>query len=298
MRWQGLLLSVFATVSLAGCMGDDSSDSMPPGGPVVTAIDVGSPRYRTAWTFAIVGTGLDSDVAVTTSGCEQPTLSKEAPFVSTDAVAYYQCPRLVNVGLGQVIVTRASDGTPLRSAQFTVPLPEVTLSVGNGLGVFGDVVVRLRADLKPATVDNFLGYVESGFYAGTIFHYVFPDLGIQGGGFLPYAPDETRVPRPTRPPIDVENDRWNHLSNLKWTVAAAQTSLFASTSQIWINLQDNVFLDDLGSGNALVVFGSIIEGTDVVAAIAAAPCVFTRYDAAPGCLPLPNVVITAARQTR
>ena len=133
-------------------------------------------------------------------------------------------------------------------------------------------MIRLRSDKKPQTVLNFWRYVNSGFYAGTIFHYAFPNLVLEGGGYLPFAPGEPRVLKATNPPIGVEDDRTNHLSNLRWTVTMVQFgSQGEATSQISINLEDNTFRDNFG-GLTPVVFGIITSGTEVVAAMASAPC--------------------------
>ena len=87
------------------------------------------------------------------------------------------------------------------------------------------------------------------------------------------------------------------LSNLRYTVAMARTSLpDSATSQFFINLADNVSLDTNGGGYA--VFGSISTGTDVVAAMQAASCVETLWSLRGECLPVPNLVISTARQTR
>ncbi|MCP3176192.1 MAG: peptidylprolyl isomerase [Desulfuromonadales bacterium] len=130
----------------------------------------------------------------------------------------------------------------------------------------GSIKVELAPDQAPATVKNFLGYVESGFYNGTIFHRVIPGFMIQGGGF-----DEGLEQKVTRSPIKNEAD--NGLSNLRGTIAMARTQVVDSaTSQFFINLKDNAFLDHRGkmpSTYGYAVFGKVTEGMEVVDAIAA-----------------------------
>ena len=130
----------------------------------------------------------------------------------------------------------------------------------------GSIKVDLDSDKAPATVKNFLDYVERGFYDGTIFHRVIPGFMIQGGGF-----DEGLDQKATQAAIKNEAD--NGLSNKRGTIAMARTQVVDSaTSQFFINLKDNVFLDHRGkmpSTYGYAVFGKVVEGMDVVDAIAA-----------------------------
>nr|WP_275951037.1 peptidylprolyl isomerase [Desulfuromonas sp. AOP6] len=130
----------------------------------------------------------------------------------------------------------------------------------------GSIKVELASDKAPATVENFLGYVESGFYDGTIFHRVIPGFMIQGGGF-----DEGLEQKATKAPIKNEAD--NGLLNRRGTIAMARTQVVDSaTSQFFINLKDNTFLDHrskLPSAYGYAVFGKVAEGMEVVDAIAA-----------------------------
>ncbi len=124
----------------------------------------------------------------------------------------------------------------------------------------GDVVLELNRDKAPKTVDNFLQYVRSGHYDGTVFHRVIDNFMIQGGG---YKTDMSE--KPTRAPIPLESR--NGLSNLRGTVAMARTSApDSATSQFFINVSDNVMLDQPQSrdGNGYAVFGKVVEGLEVV----------------------------------
>lgn len=126
----------------------------------------------------------------------------------------------------------------------------------------GSFVLQLRPDVAPDTVDNFLGYVNNGFYDGTIFHRVIPGFMIQGGGFT-----EELTRKPTEQPI--RNEASQTLRNLRGTIAMARTSApDSATSQFFINLVDNGFLDAGVRGAGYAVFGKVTEGMGVVDSIA------------------------------
>ncbi|MCG6962972.1 MAG: peptidylprolyl isomerase [Acidobacteria bacterium] len=141
--------------------------------------------------------------------------------------------------------------------------PRVELKTSKGL-----VVIELDREHAPKTVDNFLAYVKSGFYDGTIFHRVIPGFMVQGGGFT-----SDMKQKATQPPI--RNEAANGLKNLRGTVAMARTGqVDSATAQFFINLVDNGFLDHRDStpgGFGYCVFGHVVEGMDVVDAIAATP---------------------------
>lgn len=130
----------------------------------------------------------------------------------------------------------------------------------------GDIKVKLHADKAPATVKNFLAYVDNGHYAGTIFHRVIPNFMIQGGGFTPAMQQ-----KPTMAPV--KNEAQNGLKNNRGTLAMARTMVVDSaTSQFFINVVDNEFLNFRSpdaQGFGYCVFGEVIEGMDVVDAIRA-----------------------------
>lgn len=123
----------------------------------------------------------------------------------------------------------------------------------------GDIVLELNAAKAPKSVDNFLQYVKSGQYNGTIFHRVIGDFMIQGGGF-----DQNMREKPTRPPI--ANEAANGLRNDAYTVAMARTSNpNSATAQFFINTKNNDFLNYPGQdGWGYAVFGKVVKGTDVV----------------------------------
>ncbi|HKI87031.1 MAG TPA: peptidylprolyl isomerase [Thermoanaerobaculia bacterium] len=129
----------------------------------------------------------------------------------------------------------------------------------------GTIVLALDSSAAPKTVDNFLTYVRSGFYDGTIFHRVIPGFMIQGGGMTAQMQR-----KPTRAPIP--NEASNGLKNTRGTIAMARTqNPNSATAQFFINLVDNASLDYRGGGPdgaGYAVFGHVVSGMDVVDAIA------------------------------
>ena len=124
----------------------------------------------------------------------------------------------------------------------------------------GDIIVQLEAAKAPKSVENFLQYAKAGHYNGTIFHRVIDGFMIQGGGFTPDMQQ-----KPTRSPIPLESR--NGLSNVRGTLAMARTNVpDSATSQFFINVKDNGFLDSARSpdGNGYAVFGKVTQGMDVV----------------------------------
>jgi cyclophilin family peptidyl-prolyl cis-trans isomerase len=129
----------------------------------------------------------------------------------------------------------------------------------------GTIKIALRPDKAPVTVDNFLKYVRSGHYNGTIFHRVIPNFMIQGGGM-----DASMKEKPTRPPIT--NEANSGLRNNRGTIAMARTNdPNSATAQFFINVKDNPSLDFGIRGAGYAVFGEVIDGMDVVDKIVVVP---------------------------
>jgi peptidyl-prolyl cis-trans isomerase A (cyclophilin A) len=161
----------------------------------------------------------------------------------------------------------------------------------------GAIQLELDAAKAPVTVANFLAYVDSGFYDGTIFHRVIPDFMIQGGGFaIDAAQKATKPPgmtqKTTKPPIKNEAD--NGLENDALTIAMARTQVKDSaTAQFFINLKDNDFLNHGARDFGYAVFGKVTKGADVVKKIAG---VATGSQGMNQNVPLEPVVIKSARR--
>jgi cyclophilin family peptidyl-prolyl cis-trans isomerase len=138
--------------------------------------------------------------------------------------------------------------------------PEVIIRTSHG-----DITVRLYAEKAPIAVENFLGYVDSGFYSGTIFHRVIPRFMIQGGGL-----NERMQEKPTGDPI--KNEAKNRLHNERGTLAMARTNdPDSATSQFFINIRNNLRLDWAPGNPGYTVFGEVIDGMFVVDSIAIEP---------------------------
>jgi peptidyl-prolyl cis-trans isomerase A (cyclophilin A) len=147
-------------------------------------------------------------------------------------------------------------GEHAQSAKNTVVVMETSM---------GKVKIRLDAQKAPVSVQNFLDYVKSGFYKGTIFHRVIPGFMVQGGGFTAEMQEkQTRAP--------IKNEAGNGLKNERGTIAMARTMVVDSAgAQFFINVADNVFLnhsDNSMQGFGYAVFGKVIDGMDVVDRIA------------------------------
>lgn len=129
----------------------------------------------------------------------------------------------------------------------------------------GKMIIRVDEDNAPITAANFLEYVRDGHYDGLIFHRVIPGFVIQGGGFTPDMQQrETRAP--------IENEAGNGLKNTHYSLSMARTNdPHSATNQFFINLKDNDFLDRNAQSAGYAVFGEVVEGREVVDAIATVP---------------------------
>ena len=127
----------------------------------------------------------------------------------------------------------------------------------------GDFTIELYEKDAPLSVANFLRYVDDGFFDGTIFHRIVPGFVIQGGGFT-----EDMTQKRTQPPVKNEAD--NGLKNERGTLSMARTNdINSATSQFFVNLKDNEFLDHSRSNFGYAVFARVTDGMDVIDKIAA-----------------------------
>ncbi len=151
----------------------------------------------------------------------------------------------------------------------------------------GAIEIELYPDKAPRSVENFLAYVDDGFYDGTVFHRVIPNFMIQGGGMIA---DMSR--KPTKAPIENEAD--NGLDNDAGTLAMARTQVVNSaTAQFFINVKDNDFLNHSPGNFGYAVFGRVVDGMDVVKKIEAVP---TDTRGGSQNVPTTPVVIESARR--
>ena len=153
----------------------------------------------------------------------------------------------------------------------------------------GEFTIELEPEEAPITVENFLRYIDDGFFDGTIFHRIVPGFVIQGGGLTPeFDNKETRAP--------IKNEAAKGLRNLRGTLSMARTNAVDSaTSQFFVNLKDNAFLDHKSGSFGYAVFGRVTRGMDVIDQIAKVRTGKRKgYDDAP----LESVTIESARRVQ
>ena len=264
--------------------------------------------YGKRLTVTVNGSNVDK-LSVSATGCKDAALGSSGAFVSSATTAYYQCTPTV-VGAAQLVVKRPSDGSTLSTVAFNVPVPQVTMNFSNGAGINGNVVVTLAPDKTPITVENFLNYVNSGFYKDTRIHRVVPGVIVQGGGYaeaISGSATTANIPGIKPPGANIALEVNKGLLNKQWTIGMARAAgSDTANSQFYFNLADNAFFDPSASSAGYAVFGIVTSGMSNVADIAnpaLAPCVsispFLRpFTIAPECTPIPNVVLTSATQTQ
>lgn len=152
----------------------------------------------------------------------------------------------------------------------------------------GGFTLELDAEKAPVSVANFLAYVDEGFYDGLVFHRVIPGFMVQGGGMT-----ADMAQKPNKDPI--RNEAANGLKNKRGTVAMARTNVVDSaTSQFFINLVDNDFLDHQGPSNfGYAVFGRVVDGLDTIDRMAKEP---TGRSKGHDDVPVTPIVVTSARR--
>ena len=151
----------------------------------------------------------------------------------------------------------------------------------------GTFTVELFPKEAPVSVENFLRYVDDGHFDGTVFHRIVPGFVIQGGGLTAdFSSRKTRAP--------ISNEAKNGLKNTRGTLSMARTSdINSATSQFFVNLADNAFLDHSARDFGYAVFGRVTEGMDVIDKIARVPTGKRKgYTDAP----LEDVVVVSARR--
>ena len=167
------------------------------------------------------------------------------------------CTLFAGLTLGSAVVAAA----PAPPSATLGPTPHVALKTS-----MGEIVLELDQEKAPQSVANFLQYVNSGYYKGTVFHRVIDGFMIQGGGF-----DKNMKQKATKAPI--KNEAQNGLQNVTYSIAMARTGdPHSATAQFFINVNNNGALDYPGrDGFGYTVFGKVIKGMDVVDKIKAVP---------------------------
>jgi cyclophilin family peptidyl-prolyl cis-trans isomerase len=247
---KGLTLFFLACL-LSACGG---SNDFP---PVVTGVKVQSAQYGKTAIIYIDGKDLRSNLSIDTSGsCTSPTFAINS---STDTLVL-NCV-VSKVGDFPVVVQNAQ-GLAIYTANLNIPMPQVQLVTSKG-----SITVELDPTRAPLSSNNFLSYVSKGFYRSTLIHRVIPNFVVQGGGYTMGMAKKFEQ----SPAIELESNKG--LSNLRGSLAMARTSLpNSATSEFYVNLADNPSLDYKNAANpGYAVFGRVVQGMEVVDAIAAEP---------------------------
>ncbi len=249
--------------------------------PVITGVKVQSLKYGYTATIYLGGKDLRSSVTVDSNGgCTNPSFASNS---TTDTL-------VLNCGVKVVgdlpLTIKAEDGSVIYTTTLTVPKPQVTMFTSKGT-----IVLELDPTTAPISSNNYLSYVSKGFYTSTLFHRVISGFMIQGGGYT------TGMVKKAGQSAAIELESNKGLSNLRGTLAMARTNVFNSaTSEFFINVVDNTFLDYKNAGNpGYAVFGKVVQGMDVVDAIVAQPTGVSNGFAD---VPLTDVVINLAFQTQ
>jgi len=249
--------------------------------PVVTGVKVQSAQYGKTATIYLGGKDLRSNLLVDTSGaCTSPTFASSS---NTDTLVL----NCVVAKTGDFsLVVQTTEGAAIYSTTLNIPLPQVALITAKG-----SITVELDPTLAPISTNNFLGYVNKGFYRSTLFHRVIPNFVIQGGG---YTAGLVKKPEQSAP-IELESNKG--LSNVRGSLAMARTNLpNSATSEFYINLVDNLSLDYKNAANpGYAVFGKVVQGMDVVDTMAAEP---TGVVGGFSNVPLSDITLSLALQTK
>jgi cyclophilin family peptidyl-prolyl cis-trans isomerase len=275
---------------LTACGGGGSSFDN--GGIFVNTMNATTVSYGRPMSVTVAGTGLDKGIRVSVdSGCGAVTET-----AGGDAFTRRFTCRVT--ALGPLTIRAYNSGSlELARLQVTVPEPEVTmllqgLDTANSTSL-SSFTVKLDPMQAPISVNNFLDYVNAGFYRLTVFHRVVKDFVVQGGGYTAGP----LLKQPTSPAIALESK--GSLRNTKGTIAMARTlAPNSATSQFYINTVDNPALDYKSEAEpGYAVFGSVISGLDVIEKLNVVP---VRVDLVTGLthLPVNNVVVVSASQTK
>jgi peptidyl-prolyl cis-trans isomerase A (cyclophilin A) len=249
--------------------------------PVVTGVKVQSAQYGKTATIYFGGKDLRSNLKVDTNGaCTNPTFASNS---NTDTLVL-NCV-VAKTGDFSLIVQTA-EGVAIYSTALNISLPQVALITAKG-----SITLELDPTLAPISTNNFLSYVNKGFYRDTLFHRVMPNFVVQGGGYTAGMLKKTEQSAP----IELESNKG--LSNVRGSLAMARTYVpNSATSEFYINLVDNLSLDYKNAANpGYAVFGKVIQGMDVADAIAAEP---TGLVGGFSDVPLSEIALSLALQTK
>jgi cyclophilin family peptidyl-prolyl cis-trans isomerase len=249
--------------------------------PVVTGVKVLSVQYGKTATIYIGGKDLRSYLTVETNGaCTNPNFANN----STTETLVLNC--VVSKVGDFALIIKSAEGQVIHTSTVNVPMPQVALVTSKGA-----ITIALDPNSAPISVNNFLGYVNKGFYRSTLFHRVIPNFVVQGGGYTAGMLKKSGQSGP----IILESN--NGLSNVRGSLAMARTNLpNSATSEFYINLVDNLSLDYKNPGNpGYAVFGKVVQGLDLVDTIALEP---TGLVGGFSDVPLIDIMLSFAIQTQ
>ena len=275
-KFLATLLPALALAAMLNACGGSSDFS-----PVITGVKVQTISYGRTATIYLGGQDLRSNLVVDTGGaCASPDFATS----STTAMLVLNC--VPKVAGDFPLTIKSAEGAVVYSGTVSVPNPQVTLITAKGA-----ITLELDPAKAPISTNNFLSYVASGFYKDTLFHRVIAGFVVQGGGYT------TGMVKRTAPALPIELESNKSLSNLRGTLAMARTNVpNSATSEFFINLVDNTSLDYKNAANpGYAVFGKVVQGMDLVDAIASEPTGVSRGFAD---VPLADVVVTLAIQSR
>jgi len=269
------ILIAASVALLNACGGGNGGDNQQ-----VTEVKAQTLSYGLNAVVYVAGLDLRSNMTATTGVCKDPVFSAQ----SVPQLATLNC---VVTAIGeQPITITGSSGQVLYKGTLTVPLPQVSLVTTRGT-----IVMELNPVAAPVTVNNFLSYINHGYYVNTLFHRVIAGFVAQAGGYTTGL-----VPKAGQSaPIALESNKG--LSNIRGSLAMARTSApNSATSEFYINLVDNSNLDYQNANNpGYAVFGKVVQGMDVVDAIGA---VATGAVNGVGDVPTTDVTIKLAVQSK
>lgn len=212
-----------------------------------------APSYDNLLTFSVAGANLDLGLSASAPGCSGPAVLTGGTATAVKVTCIPSRDGDITLSLS------TTSGMLLKSTTFTVPKPQVRMTTSAG-----SLLIELEPAKAPITVKNFLTYVQDGFYVNTVFHRIISTFMAQGGGYI-FSSSYSLKPN-SRAPIVLEKTTTTGLSNTAKTIAMARTSApDSATSQFFINLVDNAFLNAQGAsdGNGYAVFGAVITTADV-----------------------------------
>ena len=270
------LLALGLCTLLAACGGGDTGFP-----PVVTGFQAQTLQYGRTATLLVGGNDLrKSMTADMGEACTSPSFGAS----STTSLMVINC-KVVQLG-DMTLTLKDAAGQVVYQTTLNVPKPQVQLKTSSG-----NITLELDPVAAPLSVNNFLGYVNSGFYAKTLFHRVIAGFMAQGGGFTTGMVQKTGL----KDPIALESQ--NGLKHLRGTVAMARTDVpNSATSQFFINLVDNAFLNYQSANSpGYAVFGTVVSGMEVVDSMATQSTTTVNGYAN---VPVSDITINSASQIR